>query len=77
MYRKPSLRVGLLLREKFITQEALGHKYVAIMHEPIVADGNPFVLELYRYDDEDYVNGWYADDEGQWPRGDLFVFLAP
>jgi hypothetical protein len=77
-YRKPPMRVGLLLRKKFITNEALGYQYVAVFHNPVRdSNGCPYVLALYRLGAGDWLRAWHARDEYQWTREDLFVFLAP
>lgn len=75
-YKLPSIEVGLYLR--FIAQEELDPGYMAVMHEPICdSDGYPLVLALDRDGDGDWLGAWGASPGGRWPRGLLFLFLAP
>lgn len=77
-YRKPPMRVGLLLREKFITQKEVGHACVAVFHEPIRDAGElPNVLVLDLGGVGVWLYAWYGNDGGRWDREDLFLFLAP
>lgn len=76
-YPKPNVEAALLLREKY-SQEELGALHVAVFHEPIRdARDCPDVLALSRDGADDYLGAWHAGPGGQWPREDIFAFLAP
>ncbi len=76
-YRKPPMRVCLLLREKLNAREVFGHR-VVVLHRPVRdSNGDPSVLVLNRHGGRLWLISWDAYAEHEWCRGDLFVFLAP
>jgi hypothetical protein len=75
-YRKPSPRIGLLLRDRFPRQEDLGYRYVGVMQR--VKWFCPVVLALGQDCQGRWIGIWREDNPppGWALRDYLFVFLA-
>jgi hypothetical protein len=77
-YQKPSIRAGLLLREKFL-QSPPDYPKIVIMHKPVLTKTNSYrLMGFTQIDDNDWICGWSGRLARCWARqGDhLFVFLA-
>ncbi|MGD0199877.1 MAG: hypothetical protein ABSD27_03915 [Bryobacteraceae bacterium] len=77
-YRKSPARVGLLLREKFISQEALGYPCVVVFADRslLLVLGAEDELDEWNTPN-DRLDVVSAHEELYWGSGSLFVFLAP
>jgi hypothetical protein len=75
----PNAELACLVREKFTDKEleAMGLRWVIVMHEPIKdSDANPGLLSMGRGDGDSWLITRYDEPGRKWNRDDGFAFVV-
>lgn len=74
----PPMEVSYLAREKILDEmlEKLGLLRLVIMHDPVDARGEPFLLGIHCYDEGQWLDVCYGYSNDRWGRRRAFGFLV-